>query len=59
MITKALVEKALDGGLPSLKDFFDKLPKEDAIKGLGILVILGVSKIAIDTVKEIVLKKVA
>lgn len=57
MITKTIVQQAADNGLPALKDLFDKLPKEDALKGLGILVILGVGGMIINAIKDIVLAK--
>ncbi len=57
MITKSLVKQAADSGLPALKDLFEKLPKEDALKGLGILVILGVAYKAIETIRDIVMAK--
>lgn len=57
MVTKEIVEEALKEGLPSLKELFSSLPKEDALKGLGILLILGVSKYAIDAIRDIVMNK--
>lgn len=57
MITESNVKQAVDGGLPALKDLFDKLPKEDALKGLGILAILGVGYKIIETIKDIVVRK--
>ncbi len=57
MITKDLVKNAAQGGLPALRDLFDKLPKEDALKGIGILLILGVGYKVIEAIKEIVLSK--
>ena len=50
-------KEALNGGIPGLKVLFDKLDKEDALKAIGILVILGVGKYVIDAVKDIVTKK--
>ena len=35
----------------------ENLPKEDCIKGLGIMVILGISTLAINTIKDIVTSK--
>lgn len=57
MITTDMVKKAAENGLPGLKSLFEKLPKEDCLKGLGIMVILGVSTVAINTIKEIVMNK--
>lgn len=57
MITESNVKQAVDRGLPALKDLFDKLPKEDALKGLGILAILGVGYKIIETIKDIVVRK--
>ena len=57
MISKDLIKQTSQQGLPALKDLFDKLPKEDALKGIGILVILGVGYKIIEAVKDIVLSK--
>ena len=43
--------------MPALKELFEKLPKEEALKGIGIMVILGFSALVINTIKEIVMKK--
>lgn len=52
-----MIEEAFNKGLPELKELFEKLPKEDCLKGLGIMVILGISITAINVIKEIVLQK--
>ncbi len=57
MVTTENVKEALNGGIPGLKVLFDKLDKEDALKAIGILVILGVGKYVIDAVKDIVTNK--
>ncbi len=57
MVTKGIIKEAAQGGLPALKELFDKLPKEDALKGLGILAILGVGYKVIEVIREIVLAK--
>lgn len=57
MITTTMVEESFNKGLPELKNLFEKLPKEDCLKGLGIMVILGLSTVAINAIKEIVLQK--
>ena len=57
MITTTMVEEAYNKGLPELKALFEKLPKEDCLKGLGLMVILGISTYVISTVKEIVMSK--
>lgn len=57
MITQEIVQAAANNGLADLKILFKKLDKEDALKALGILIILGVGKYVIDAVKEIVLDK--
>ncbi len=59
MVTKAIIKQAAQGGLPALKDLFDKLPKEDALKGLGILAILGVGYKVIEAIKDLVMSKTA
>ena len=57
MITKEIVQAAANNGLADLKNLFKKLDEEDALKALGILIILGLGKHVIDAVKEIVLDK--
>lgn len=57
MITTSMVEEAYKKGLPELKHLFENLPKEDSLKGLGIMVILGISIITINAIKEIVISK--
>ena len=57
MITKEIIENTNSQGMPTLKELFEKLPKEEALKGIGIMVILGLSALAINTIKEIVMKK--
>ena len=58
MVTTELVANAANAGIPALKELFNKLPKDDALKTLGTLVVLGISKYAIDAVKDIVLHKI-
>ena len=57
MVTYEMVEQALNDGLPGLKELFNKLSKEDCLKALGILVLMGVGLAIINTVKEIVMAK--
>lgn len=57
MVTTDVVANAAHAGIPALKELFNKLSKEDALKALGTLVVLGISKYAIDAVKDIVLHK--
>lgn len=57
MVTTEIVNEAAKGGLPALKDLFEKLPKEDALKGIGILVIARVGMGIINVIKEIVTGK--
>lgn len=57
MITTTMIEEAYKGGIPELKKLFENLPKEDCLKGLGIMVILGISKLVIDAIKDIVTSK--
>lgn len=57
MITGAMINEAYKKGLPELKQLFENLPKEDCLKGLGLMVILGISTVAINVVKEIVTSK--
>lgn len=57
MITKQMIEEAYSNGLPELKKLFENLPKEDCLKGLGLMVIMSISIATINIVKEIVLSK--
>ena len=57
MITASMVEEAYKQGLPELKQLFENLPKEDCLNGLGLMVILGISTLAINTIKDIVTSK--
>lgn len=57
MVTKEIIKDAVHDGMPALKELFDKLSKEDALKGLGILAILGVGYKIIEAIKEIVMAK--
>lgn len=57
MVTQENVKEALNGGISGLKNLFDKLDKEDALKAIGLLVILGVGTYVIDAVKDIVMAK--
>ncbi len=57
MVNYEMVEQAFNEGLAGLKELFNKLSKEDCLKALGILVIMGVGITIINTVKEIVLAK--
>ena len=57
MITPTMVEEAYKSGLPALKQLFEKLPKEDSLKGLGLMVIMGISIATINVIKDIVTSK--
>ena len=57
MVNKEIITATSEAGLPALKELFNKLSKEDALKGLGLMIILGISKMAIDAVKDIVKNK--
>lgn len=57
MITTSMVEEAYKKGLPELKVLFENLPKEDCLKGIGIMVIMGISIATINVIKEIVTSK--
>lgn len=55
MVTKESIEQIYrNSGESGLKELFEKLPQDDRLKGLGILVILGVSYVVIEAIKEIV-----
>lgn len=49
-----LVKAAADQGLPALEELFKKLSQEDALKGIGVLAILGVAQTAFTAIVEIV-----
>lgn len=55
MVTTEIIKNAAQDGLPALIDLFKNLSKEDALKGLGILAILGLGYKIIDAIREIVL----
>ena len=57
MITASMVEEAYKKGLPELKHLFENLPKEDCLKGLGLMVIMGISIVTINVIKDIVTSK--
>lgn len=57
MVNEEIISQAADKGLPALKELFEKLPKEDALKGFGILAIMGVGCAIIKAIKDIVLAK--
>ena len=57
MVNEEIIKKAADAGLSSLKELFQNLSKEDALKGLGILAILVVSWTTITEIRKIVLAK--
>ena len=57
MINKEIITAASEAGLPAINELFNKLSKEDALKGLGLMIILGISKMAIEAVKDIVMNK--
>lgn len=57
MITEEIVKNAAQQGMPALESLFKNLSKEDALKGLGLLVILGITGTALKIVKEIVMGK--
>lgn len=57
VINEEIIKKAADAGLPSLKELFEKLPKEEALKGLGLLAIAFVSWTTIIEIRKIVLAK--
>ena len=57
MLDQNALKNAYNAGLPALKNFFEKLPKEDALKGIGVLVIMAVGSKIIDVIKDIVTQK--
>ena len=57
MITEKLIKTAASQGLPALEELFEKLSRDDAIKGLAMLVILGVSRKTVEVIRDIVLAK--
>ena len=57
MVNTEMVKEAVNNGIPAIKNLLEKLDKEDALKAIGILAILGIGKHVIDAVKDIVTKK--
>lgn len=57
MINQDIVKQAAENGLPALKELIEKLPKEEALKAIGIMAILGVAYKTIRIIAEIVMKK--
>ena len=57
MLDNNVLLQAVQGGIPALKNLFEKLSKEDALKGIGILSIMGVGYKVIDAIKDIVEQK--
>ena len=57
MVNTEMVKEAVNNGIPAIKNLLEKLDKEDALKAIGILAILGIGKHVIDAVKDIVPKK--
>lgn len=57
MINEKVIAEAANAGLPALNELFNKLSKEDALKGIGIMAVLGIGYKVIDTILEIVRSK--
>lgn len=57
MITEEIVRQTASEGMPALKELFEKLSKEDALKGLGILAIIGITANAFATIVKLVTNK--
>lgn len=57
MIDEKVILEATKGGLPALTELFNKLSKEDALKGIGILAILGIGYKVIEAIIQIVRSK--
>ena len=58
MISEEIIRKAAEAGLPALKELFDKIPKEDILRALGILSTTLISWKAIEEVRKICMSRI-
>ena len=58
MINEEIIRKAAEAGLPALKELFDKIPKEDILRALGILSTSLISWKAIEEVRKICMSRI-
>lgn len=57
MLTEKNVKDAAEKGPSAPASLFEKLSKEDALKGLGIASVIGITGLAFKTILEIVQNK--
>ena len=58
MINEEIIRKAAETGLPALKELFNKIPKEDILRALGILATTLISWKAIEEVRKICMSRI-
>lgn len=58
MINEEIIRKAEEAGLPALKELFNKIPKEDILRALGILSTTLISWKAIEEVRNICMSRI-
>ena len=58
MINEEIIRKAEEAGLPALKELFNKIPKEDILRALGILSTTLISWKAIEEVRKICMSRI-
>ena len=58
MINEEIIRKAAEAGLPALKELFNKIPKEDILRALGILATTLISLKAIEEVRKICMSRI-
>ena len=58
MINEEIIRKAAEDGLPALKELFNKIPKEDILRALGILSTTLISWKAIEEIRKICMSRI-
>ena len=58
MINEVIIKKSAEDGLPALKELFNKIPKEDILRALGIVATTLISWKAIEEVRKICMSRI-
>ena len=58
MINEEIIRKAAEAGLPALKELFNKIPKEDILRALGILATTLISWKTIEEIRKICMSRI-
>ena len=58
MINEEIIRKAAEAGLPALKELFNKIPKEDILRALGILSTTLISWKTIEEIRKICMSRI-